>query len=237
MKVGEIMTTGVITVGPETPFKDVVERLVRSCVSGLPVVDGEGRMVGLVTEADLMSKEAYGGHRRRAIALLADVLSGRDHHWVRKAGGSTAADVMTTNVTVCGPHDSVQSVARRMLREGVKRLPVVEAAVLVGIVARHDILAMFDRTDDVIAADVRKVVENDLNMPEHHHVRFSVDNGTVTLTGDVQYDWDAEIVADMVRQVMGVIDVDEHLHRRRPNPRSSAEPWIVGGPMPPRPDR
>ena len=140
---------------------------------------------------------------------------------------------MTTKVAVCRPHDGLQSVARRMLREGVKRMPVVEAGVPVGIVTRHDILAMFDRPDDAIAADVRKVLENDLSMPEDHHVQFSVDDGVVTLTGDVQYEWDAPIVTGMVQQVMGVIEVVDRLSHRRPNPRSSAKPWIVGGSMPP----
>ena len=234
MRVAEIMSTGLITVAPDTPFKDVVERLVRSGVSSLLVVDEEGKLIGLISEADLMSKEAYGGGRRpRAVALLADLLSGRDHRWATKAAGSTAADIMTTKVTVCRPHDGVQSVARRMLREGVKRMPVVEAAVPVGIVTRHDILAMFDRPDDAIAADVRMVLANDRKMPENHHVQVSVDDGVVTLTGDVQYEWDAPIVAGMVQQVMGVIDVVERLSPRHPNPRSSAKPWIVGGAMPP----
>ena len=63
MRVAEIMSTGLITVAPDTPFKDVVERLVRSGVSSLLVVDGEGKLIGLISEADLMSKEAYGGGR------------------------------------------------------------------------------------------------------------------------------------------------------------------------------
>ena len=100
MKVGDVMTTGVVSVRPDTPYKELVERLVQFDVSGLPVVDESAKVVGIVTEADLVSREAYGGHRHRALALLVDVLSGREHHWVTKAGGSVAADVMTTNLVV-----------------------------------------------------------------------------------------------------------------------------------------
>ena len=76
MKTKEIMAKEVITVAPETPFKDVIDRLVRFEVSGLPVVDRSGKLVGLVTEADVIPKEIYVGRRHRALALLGDVLSG-----------------------------------------------------------------------------------------------------------------------------------------------------------------
>jgi CBS domain-containing protein len=225
MKVGDIMTKDPMLVAPDTPFKEVVERLVRSGVSSLPVVDSRGRLVGLITEADLISKEAYGG-RRRALGLLADVLSARDHHWVTKAAGSVAADVMTKTAIVCRRDDDVRSVARRMLERGVKRMPVVDAGVVVGMVSRHDILEMFDRPDGAIAADVRRVLHDDLNLPEDHHVRFSVRQGVVTLTGDVRYEWDGQIVVSMVRNVAGVIDVISHLHHRERSPRPYREPWM-----------
>lgn len=75
-RVQDLMTREVFTVGPDTAFKDVVEALLRNDVSGLPVVDDEGRLLGIVTEADLVSKEAYGGSRRRAVQVLVDVLGG-----------------------------------------------------------------------------------------------------------------------------------------------------------------
>jgi len=228
MKVRDIMTTSVVSVAPDMPYKDVVERLVRSEVSSLPVVDEHGKLVGIVTEADLISKEAYDGHRRRGLALLVDVLSARDHHWVSKAAGTAAADVMTRNVTACRPDEAVRSVARRMLERGVKRMPVVDAGVLVGIVSRQDILRVFDRPDDAIAADVERILRDDLNLPEECHVTSTVDHGIVTLTGHVRYSWDESIVLSMVRDVEGVIDVTSHLHHREPNPRPSTTPPMFG---------
>ena len=228
MNVGEIMTRNVMSVGPDTPFKDVVERLVRSEVSSLPVVDTAGALVGLISEADLIPKEAYGASSDRTMGLLADILSMRQHRWVTKAAGSVAADVMTRNVTVCRPDEDVSTVARRMLEGGIKRLPVVEAGVLVGVVSRRDVLAIFDRPDDVIAGDVGRLLADQVNMPDDHRVRFLVDHGVVTLTGDVRYHSDEPIVVSLVRQVPGVIDVRNQLVARQPNPHRPMEPWMFG---------
>ena len=228
MRVRDVMATDVVWAAPNTPFKELVERLVDFGVSSLPVVDDRNSLVGIVTEADLVSKEAYGGSRRRALALLADTLSGRGHRWVAKAAGTTASEVMTTKVITCQPDEDVRAVARRMLEQRVKRLPVVHSGRLVGIVSRQDILSMFDRPDEDIASDVRRVLGKDLNVPEDHRVRFSVDQGIVTLTGDVRYAWDEPIVVSMVREVEGVIDVVSHVHNREPNPRTSTAPWMFG---------
>jgi len=228
VKIKDVMSTHVISVTPDTPFKELVERLVRFDVSGLPVVDGSGALVGIVTEADVVSKEAYGTRRSRALALLADVLAAREHHWVTKATGSIAADVMTANVVVCSPDEDVRVVARRMLERGVKRMPVVQAGGLVGMVSRQDILGMFARPDDAIATEVARVLVTHPNRPDDCHVHCSVDGGVVTLNGDVRYARDVPIVVSLVREVEGVIDVIDHLHSRAPDPPSSATPWMFG---------
>jgi len=227
VKVGDVMTTGVVSVRPDTPYKELVERLVQFDVSGLPVVDESAKVVGIVTEADLVSREAYGDHRHRALALLVDVLSGREHHWVTKAGGSVAADVMTTNLVVCDPDEDVRLVARRMLQHGIKRIPVVRNGALVGMMSRQDILGLFARPDDAIAADVTHVLTTHPNRPDDLHVQSAIDEGVVTLTGDVRYAWDAPIVVELVRKVPGVIDVISRLHNREPDP-TSPKPWMFG---------
>jgi len=225
VRVIEVMTPDPVVVAPDTPYRALIERLVATDVSGLPVVNGEGKLVGVVTEADVISKQAYGGHRRRALAVLADVVSGREHHWVTKAVGSTAADIMTTPVVVCHPYDDVRSAARKLLEAGVKRLPVLDANQrLVGIVSRPDILRMFDRPDAQIAADLEQVLSRGENMPEDSHVHYSVDRGAVTLTGDVRYRWDEEIVVAIVGDRPGVIDVVSHLRHREANPGSGYRP-------------
>ena len=222
MLVRDIMTSDVISVGPSTSYKDVVELLVQSAVSGLPVVDDSGQVVGIVTEADLTSKEAYGGHRPRALALLADILSAREHHWATKAAGWTAADVMSRDVVVCAPDEETRVVARRMLQHGVKRVPVVESGVLVGMVSRRDVLKMFARPDDEIANEITHVLATDLNRPDGCHVHCSVENGVATLSGDVRFAWDIPVVVAFARGVDGVIDVESRLHNREPDPRPAS---------------
>ena len=228
MNISEIMSTDLVTVEPETSFKDVVQQMVRAEVSSLPVIDTTGRLAGLITEADLISKEAYAGRRRRALAVLGDVVAGHDTRWLDKAVGTVARDVMTTNVETCHPTDDVRVVARRMLEHGIKRLPVVEDGRLVGVVSRRDVLSMFDRPDDAIASEVQSLLRNPLYMPDDQHVRFSVSEGTVTLTGDVRYAWDEPIVVAAVREVAGVLDVVSELRHRERNPRVSTQPWMFG---------
>jgi CBS domain-containing protein len=222
VKIEDIMTRDVVSVAPEMAFKDVVECLVRSDVSGLPVLDDSGQLIGIVTEADVTSKEAYGGHRRRALAVLADVLSARPHHWATKSAGWTAADVMTRDVVVCGPDEGVRVVARRMLDRGVKRMPVVQSGELMGMVSRQDILRTFTRPDDAIAADIMHALATHLNRPDDCHVDCSVEGGIAMLTGDVRYAWDEPVVVSLARDVEGVIDVVSHLRSREPGPRPTS---------------
>ena len=228
MRIEEIMTTPVAaSVTPDTPFKSVIELLVRTEVSALPVLDPAGRLVGIVTEADLISKEAYGTRRHRALSLLGDVLSGRDHRWVGKAAGSVTRDVMTKDVVVCSPDEDIRVVARRMLRHGVKRVPVVDGGVLVGMVSRQDILGTFDRPDELVRADAEHALSHDPNRPDDAHVDVSVQDGVVRLTGDVRYRWDEQVAVSIVRDIPGVIDVVSVL-RHREQPPSTSEAWMYG---------
>jgi CBS domain-containing protein len=220
VKISEIMTPDVVTVGPETTFKEIVDRLVHADVSGVPVVDDRGRLVGIVTEADLASKEAYGVRRRRTLSLLADSLAAP--RWIHKAFGSTAADVMTKEVVVCSPDDDVRIVTRRMLEASVKRMPVTQAGSVVGMVSRHDILKTLIRPDEEIDAEVGEILRTHPNRPDDAHVVHSVTDGILTLGGDVRYAWDVPIVIGLVRDVRGVLDVISGIHNREANPRTGA---------------
>jgi CBS domain-containing protein len=230
MEVQAIMTRDVVSVRPDTSYKAVVEELVRTGVSGVPVVDDTGALLGIVTEADLVAASAYAG-RPRALAVLGDVLSARPHHWATKASGRTAAEIMTTGLVTCEATDDVRTVARRMLDRDVKRLPVLADGRLVGIVARHDILRALARPDEAIAADVEHVLRTDPNRPDDHHVVASVTDGRVVLSGDVKYAWDAPVIVAMVRAIEGVISVESHLHHREPAPEHAPLPWPWATPV------
>lgn len=226
MRVREVMTHPVVTVAPGTPFKELIVTLVDTGVSGLPVVDDATRVVGIVTEADLIPKGASPG-RRRALGVVRDLVAGDPARWVRRARATTAADVMTTEVRVCAPGDDVRAVAREMAERHVKRMPVVDGGRLVGIVSRHDVLAVFDRPDDKVAAEVAHGLRSDPNRPDDAHVEAVVDDGVVTLRGDVRYPWDEAVVVSIARSVPGVLAVVSRLHAREHPPGSSRGRWIL----------
>jgi CBS domain-containing protein len=141
--VRDVMTTDVVTVGLEATYGEMVDRLLAHDISGLPVVDADGILLGLVTEADLVSREAYGPDRRRPLGLVADVLRDRDPDWLRTASGTTAREIMTQDVATASPDEELRVAARRMLESGYKRLPVVATdGRVVGIVSRRDVLAL-----------------------------------------------------------------------------------------------
>ena len=203
MKIKDVMTTQVITVAGDTPFKDIVDLLVENRVSGVPVVDDGGRLLGIVTEADLVSKEAFDLRHRRPLAAVAELVSGASR-WSSKARGLTAGDVMTDRVIAVGPGEDVRGAARRMLDLGVKRLPVVDDGRLVGIVSRQDLLRIFHRSDADIAAELEAKMANPLYAPEDHSVTASVTDGVVTLTGRVCFSGEVPVLVGLASDVVGV---------------------------------
>ena len=140
--VGDVMTRGVLTVRPTAKYHEIVNLLLDYDISGLPVVDPDGQLVGIVSEADLISKEAYerADGRRRHLGLLRDQLLGRDTGWVHKSAARDAREMMTSPVRTVAPDDDLATAARIMLEGHLKRLPVVRDGKLVGILARHDLL-------------------------------------------------------------------------------------------------
>jgi CBS domain-containing protein len=144
------MTTPVVTVGPEATWKEVAELMLDAGVSGLPVVDDDGYLLGIVTEADLVSKPAFGDRRHRSLMALVDLFTG-EARWAGKASALTAAELMTTAVIVVSPEEHVRVAAQRMLDHQVQRLPVLDGGQLVGVISRRDLLLNFHRAEAGIA--------------------------------------------------------------------------------------
>jgi CBS-domain-containing membrane protein len=206
-RVDDVMTRDVVTVREETPYRDLVELLISRRVSAVPVVDRAGRARGMVSEADLLHKvEAAGG---MAPGVFGAWRQRRDH---AKANGRTAADVMTSPVVTAEPSLSLAAAARRMHREGVKRLPVVDArGCLAGIVSRSDLLKVHRRTDGEIRRDVVDEALSHVLASKGATVQVSCADGIVTLAGRVQLRSTAELIAALPRQVPGVVDVADRL--------------------------
>ncbi|TJZ58965.1 CBS domain-containing protein [Streptomyces piniterrae] len=200
--VSDVMTQTVVAIGQEARFKEIVETMEQWKVSALPVLEGEGRVVGLVSEADLLPKEEFretDPSRVEQLQRLEDV---------RKAGGVTAAELMSTPAYTVHADATLPQAARIMAHKSVKRLPVVDShGMLQGIVSRADLLKVFLRTDEELAAEIRQDIVGRLFAVSHDELDVEVTEGVVTISGRVRDTSVIPMAARLVRAVEGVVDV------------------------------
>ena len=140
MKAADIMTRDIVTVGPETPLADAIRLMLEHRVSGLPVVDGAGRLVGLLTEGDLLHRAETGTDAVRLGWLQALLARGRMAEQYVHTHGRRVRDAMTRDVLTVGEASPLDDVVRIMETRHVRRVPVVEDGRLVGIVSRSDLV-------------------------------------------------------------------------------------------------
>ena len=146
--VKDIMTTHVVSVTKDASFRAMAAALREHRVSAFPVVDDDGKVIGVVSEADMLAKEALDSEPDGMPGMMAGLLRRREHE---KARGTTAGDLMTSPPVTVKPDDPLERAARLMYTRKVKRLPVVdERGHLVGIIGRADLLSVFDRPDEDI---------------------------------------------------------------------------------------
>jgi CBS domain-containing protein len=206
--VKDLMTTQVVTVGPSARFKEIVARLAEHRVSALPVVDDDGRVLGLVSEADLLLKEEF-PDPDQDIPLF---WTKRRRLEREKAAASTARNLMTVAVASISPEATVPEAARRMHTAGVKRLPVVDqGGRLVGIISRADLLKVFLRADADLATDVRQQVLRRTMAIDPDKVAVEVRDGVVTVGGRLERSSLIPILVGLVRGLDGVVDVVDQL--------------------------
>jgi CBS domain-containing protein len=202
--VGDVMTDAdsVVAVSPTTTLKQVAAMMVEHAISGLPVVDADGRVVGVVSEADIVTGEA-GGIGGEATIARARALADPSAVTIPR----TAGEAMSAPAVTITPDESMVAAAHRIADRGVNRLPVVdEDGRLVGIVARADIVAVFARPDDEIADGVREVLIRSLGVGPDA-VRVAVVDGAVRLSGVVDSETDAKLASFFASRVPGVVDV------------------------------
>jgi CBS domain-containing protein len=208
MNVKDVMTTEVLTVSPETSLKDVARLLSEHRISGLPVVDERGAVVGVVSEGDVLFKEG-GPDSRGPLPWRLDP-RGTAHR--AKLAARTAGDAMTSPAVTVQEWRTVASAAKVMLDERVNRLPVVEHDRLVGIVTRADLVRAFARSDDTIRDEIRdRVLRSVLMLRNPELVEVTVVDGQVALSGSVDTPVEAQIAADVTARVPGVVGVSSSL--------------------------
>ena len=203
--VKDIMTTRVISVRKETTFRDMAAALREYRVSAFPVVDDDRKVIGIVSEADMLNKEALTGEP----GAFGGILHRRDR---AKALGITAGDLMTTAVVAVRPEDTVEHAAKLMYDRGVKRLPVTdESGHLVGIISRADVLSVFDRTDGAICHEITHDVLLGEFLMDPRALEVTAMDGIVTLSGRPETSDVGHRIIRRVRHVPGVVAVRDRL--------------------------
>jgi CBS domain-containing protein len=206
-RVADVMTTNAVAVHANASFKEIAARLREHRVSAFPVIDNDDKVIGVVSEADLLPKEAleagYEGHRG---------LSGVRHRAEReKARGFTAADLMSRPPVTVAPLDLVSHAAHVMYDHRITCLPVVDRERLVGVISRADVLSVFGRAD----ANIRREIVDKILLQEFliEPARFTVTvrNGVVTLIGRPQTAEMGHDIVAAVRHMEGVVAVRDEL--------------------------
>jgi CBS domain-containing protein len=211
MKIKELMTDDVVAIPPETPLKHVAAILSVNHISGAPVCDRNGDILGVISEADILRKEE---------GVSADV--GRPLRWllrrldgeIAKVSARTAAEAMTSPAVTIRATDSAASAARVMIERGINRLPVVSNGRLVGIITRADLVRAFHRSDETIAEEIRNDVLAHALWLAPEALDVSVHDGVATVAGVVETEADAEVAERLIRRIPGVLEVHADLQPR-----------------------
>ena len=210
--VRDVMTTRVVAIKDNVRFKDIAA-LLRDCrVSAFPVLDDDGKVTGVVSEADLLSKEALVAALGMAATRLGDVSGALPHDEFTKAAAVTAADLMTKPPVTITPDEPVASAARLMYQCKVKRLPVVsESGRLVGIISRADVLSVYSRPDAEIGQEItQNVIVNEF-LTDPRYFTVTVKDGIVTLEGRPETARQGRDILAEVWHVEGVVSVRDRL--------------------------
>ncbi|MGW1362223.1 CBS domain-containing protein [Streptomyces chartreusis] len=236
-KVGSVMTTEVVRAEYGTPFKEVARLLRDHRISGLPVVDDDEKVIGVISETDLMVRQAqtpdpYEPKKRFSLDRL--TRAGRER--AVKARARTAGQLMTQPPVTAHADDTIVEAARTMAQHHIERLPVLdEEHRLVGIVTRRDLLQVFLRPDADIRAEVVDEVLVRALWLLPRSIAVSVTEGVVTLMGQMERKSETEIAVSMTRQIDGVVAVvdkltyrldDSHLRPGEQELHGIADDWL-----------
>jgi CBS domain-containing protein len=207
MTIADVMTKPVFTVRRETPLKDVARLLIDNGVSGVPVVDEDGAVLGVVSEADFLVKEQGAGeirHRR-----LARLLGERPEtiHQLEVISATNAGEAMTTPAVTIEASRPIREAASIMTNDRINRLPVTDHGRLVGIVTRADLVRAYVRTDEELVRTIREDVLLHILWLDPAGFDVSVVNGEVSISGGVERRSTAQIIEETLRMVPGVVAV------------------------------
>jgi CBS domain-containing protein len=215
MRVRDLMTTNVLTVRSSTQLKDAAALLAEHRISGLPVVDDEGHVLGVLSEGDILYKET--GAKDKP-GLFDRLLSAPPIGLDLKLAARTVGEAMSAPALTIGPRRPVTEAATAMIDEGVNRLPVVDDEErLIGIITRADLVRAFVRSDAEIRHEIIEDVMRRTLWLEPDAINVEVTGGEVRLSGEVETRTDAELIPTFVQRVPGVVSVLSKLRWREEN--------------------
>jgi CBS domain-containing protein len=204
--VKDVMSTHVIAVRQDASYKDMAAMLHEQRVSAFPVVDDDNKVIGVVSEADLLTKEAVNGTMP---GMLQGMMRQREH---ARASAVTAAELMTKPAVTIGPDAPVTQAARLMYARRVKRLPVTrDDGTLVGIVTRADVLSVYSRPDAEIRHEITQDLILSLFLCDPARFTVTVKDGIVTIEGIPETTLVGRDIIDAARHVEGVVAVRDRL--------------------------
>lgn len=223
MRVRELMSTELTTVDEATSLKEAAQLMTAQGVSGLPVVDESGRLVGIISEADFVAHTSSRGRAGLLRALFDDL---RSRSFDQKVG-----EAMSRKLVTVTPYDSHREAARLMTRHRIKRLPVVDAdGRLEGIISRSDLLRVFTRSDSEIVEAIRNRVARQILAIDDSDLEVEVTDGHVKLAGTVTHKSEARMLEELVGDLAGVISVEANVGYRVDDTLPSAESAPYGVP-------
>lgn len=207
-RIGDVMTRDVVTVHADAEYREIVDLLTERQISAVPVVDEQHRVVGVVSEADLLHKIEFVGEEQQRRVFI----SRRRRRAEAKAHGLRARELMSAPAITIAPGAPLAAAAKLMDDERVKRLPVVDDhGRLVGIVTRSDLLRVYLRPDPEIEQDVVNGVLGHVLLVEPGMVAVEVRDGVVTLVGRTDRYSTAQLAVRLTQAVPGVVRVVDGL--------------------------
>jgi CBS domain-containing protein len=230
MRAKDIMTTNVVTIAADARVGEAANIMLENNISGLPVVNDAGNVVGIISEGDLLHRQETGTEEKRSWWLRFFSSPQEDAHDFVKSHGNSVSDAMTDNVVTVDSDTGVGEIATIMEEQRIKRLPVVEDGKLVGIVSRANLLqALATKLSEDVAApsvDDRSLREAvtavmaEQDYATHGALNVMVNDGVVELWGWVESEDERKALCLAAEGVAGVKEVVDHLGK--------VPPWLQG---------
>jgi CBS domain-containing protein len=221
MKASEIMSREVLSIAPDAPLRDAIRLMLDQRISGVPVVDGAGKLVGVLTEGDLLRRFETGTERRLRPWLEFFLGPRRQAEDYVKTHGRRVEAIMTREVISIGPDTPVGELVALMESRRIKRLPVVDGEVLVGIVSRADLMRAVARVldqgetpptdDDAIRERVLAELQKAAGWAPRSGVTVTVKEGVVALQGAIFEEKERAALRVAAENVPGVSAVEDRL--------------------------